>query len=234
MGVLSPSVPLGNTDRNEEYFARAEISPEGDLVVGVTSGSYSQNQLCVWKVGDRKEVFKKTFENDSPVAVWAVRSGKPKNLLAAMYHIPYKDDQPEKQVIEIIDFPAGKVIHTIKLPELSYDKFLALSEDGKYVAIGNNNEKSTVRVFETATGKLSASIPLHFRALHSMTFIPGKPLLAMAGLLFSDNDGPTVLVHDIKTNLPYSSSRWQRGEVLCIAASSNGQQLASQDKDKAI
>ncbi|MCA9008711.1 MAG: WD40 repeat domain-containing protein [Planctomycetaceae bacterium] len=56
----------------------------------------------------------------------------------------------------------------------------------------------------------------------------------MAGLLSSDNDGPTVLIHDVKANRPYSSSRWQKREVLCIAASSDGRQLASQDTDKTI
>ncbi len=234
IGVLTPSVPLGNADRNEEYFSQAEISPEGDLVAGVTSGSYSHSQLCVWTFGDRREVFNRNFENDSPVAVWAVRSRKPKNLLAVMQVFPSKDDQPERQVIEVIDLPAGNVIRTVELPERSYDKFLALSEDGNFVAIGNDREKSTVRVFETATGKLSASIPLHFRALRSMTFIPSKPLLAMAGLLFSGDDRPTVLVHDIKANQPYSSSRWQKGEILCIAASSDGLQIASQDTDKTI
>ncbi|MCA9008712.1 MAG: hypothetical protein KDB01_03145 [Planctomycetaceae bacterium] len=159
IGVLSPSVPLANADRNEEYFPHSEVSPEGNLVAGVTTGSFSHSQLCVWTICDRKEVFNRNYENDSPVAVWAVRSRKPRNLLAVMYVNPYKDDQPEKQVIEVIDFPAGNVIRSIELPERIYDRFLALSEDGKYIAIGNDGENSTVRVFDTATGELSASIP---------------------------------------------------------------------------
>ncbi|MCA9012455.1 MAG: WD40 repeat domain-containing protein [Planctomycetaceae bacterium] len=235
IGVLSPGSPLSNEERNEEYYSYAEISPDGRFVAGVTSGAYSHSRLSVWTIDDRKEVFSREFR-DNPVVTWSVRSRDPKNLLAVMFVIPYSDNNPEKQVVEVLDFPSAKVTHSFELPERTYDRFLSLSDDGRHVAMGNDSEKSTVRVFDSTTGRLKSSIPLHFRALRSMTFVPGKPLLAMGGLLFGYSNEPTetIIVHDFEMDKPYAVSRWQKNAVASLAVSTDGLRLASQDSDRTI
>jgi WD40 repeat protein/predicted Ser/Thr protein kinase len=137
-----------------------EFSPDSTLLLSSKGG----NKTAVWRVPDGTQVrevegARASIARDAP-------------LLAGFSVNPFLDSSPAR--IRILNYATGEPLN--ELPERG--RAVALSPDGRFVAIGL--AKSNVVVREVATSRLVTTLATSSEA-HSLQFSPDGSRLAMAG-----------------------------------------------------
>ncbi|MBV9789792.1 MAG: hypothetical protein JOZ51_16520, partial [Chloroflexi bacterium] len=141
--------------------------------------------------------------------------------------IDYETATSESLPVSVVDVRTGAVIQTLdqRLQWLSFEDEVAISRDGKLVAIDNGAD---IRVWQVDDGKLIAQLPPEAGSGERMQFSPDASLLAVIGgekeavQLWSLRDGS--LVHTLGANA-------QSGDYYDIAFAPDGQLIALGDSD---
>ena len=127
---------------------------------------------------------------------------------------------PHNQVL-IFNTQSGKQVHKVELREQSGHP-IALSPDGKLLAIGENNgEERIVRVWDLANNKELPSLQVGRQRVVT------RLLFAADGKQLAGISGAQVRLRDVTLGKPTRLYEGHEAQVLAIAFSADGQKLAS-------
>jgi WD40 repeat protein len=110
---------------------------------------------------------------------------------------------------------------------------VALSRDGKLLATACLDR--TARLYDTATGKLRASLAGHSQPLKAVVFSPDGKLLATGSGTFADPDRPAeIMLWDVSTRKALATLTGHKGMVLELLFAPDGKTLVSASQDRTL
>lgn len=223
------------------------FSPDGTLLV--TAGPNNLVTLRDARTGARKaalsvsqgHMIKAVFSPDGhllaaasvddQIPIWEVRTGKLRRTLkAAARNLAFTPDGSRlvtmnpQGLLQVWDVEKGTAERefTEKGPRLSFSPSLALSPDGKWLAILQKEEKA-VTVLDFATGGVRRRFDDGKGEVYTFAFTPDSKALAVSG----GSGAPRLVLYDLDSGKPRWGFAWQSGWLTRLAFSPTGKTLAA-------
>jgi RNA polymerase sigma factor (sigma-70 family) len=127
----------------------------------------------------------------------------------------------EEHLLRVAEFDSGKELRTINLQPHEAMTCVAVSADGKMLAVGLRSNRGAAALFDLATGKELHRLSDPIREVHALAFHPdGKTLVTVAG------PDKAIDFWDPKTGKELPSSMAAAGKAGALAFSADGTLLA--------
>jgi RNA polymerase sigma factor (sigma-70 family) len=206
------------------------LSPDGKTAAGagVRFGARDRGSVKVWDVssGELIQALPTSAEATTYNSIAFLGDGK---WIAAAGSCWDGGKHPEAGKVVVWDVETGKVKQELTEPDMGDAQLVALSLDGKQVAAGGGRRETTVRVWDTQTGKLNHRLNALddvLDYLEGLAFSPDGKTLATAG----SKDGK-VLLWDTATGEARETLEGHSKRVWCVAFSPDDRVLASGGSD---
>lgn len=187
------------------------FSPDGKILASASE----DKTIKLWDISKRRELATLAGHTDFVRAV--VFSPDGTTLISAS----------EDKTAKLWDVPSGRFRETLPLTGKPNLRALALSPDGKFLALAADNEL-VVRLWDMTAHKELESLPGHTGGLRSLAFSPDGKLLA------SGSQDSTFALWDVATRKQVFKSPKQDDAILSLAFSPDGKMLATSINDKVV
>jgi WD40 repeat protein len=200
---------IGRLDGHKHWVRAVAFSPDSKTLV---SGSQDKT-VRLWDLATKQPIHQLGGQG----AIRSVGFSSDGKILAA---------QSEHAILLWDTATAKPIAH--KVNKVAFDALsLALSPDGKTVAIGGGHGSFETHLVELATGKEIGTCP-HKDAVWCVAFSPDGKFVASAG------HDHKVFLMDAATGKVVAKVDGQQGPIFCVAFSSDSKTLASGGEDTTV